>query len=120
VPSPIFSDVHFSGFSVGIQYVDLWGLRGLTHSLLFAAIVAVIMAFRLAIAGRDRWKLMVLLFVITASHGVLDAMTNGGLGVAFFSPFNTQRYFFPWTPIEVSPIGAGGFFSARGSDVIWS
>ena len=63
---------------------------------------------------------MLLLFVITASHGVLDAMTNGGLGVAFFSPFNTRRYFFPWTPIEVSPIGAGGFFSARGWDVIWS
>lgn len=61
-----------------------------------------------------------LLFVITASHGVLDAMTNGGLGVAFFSPFDRTRYFLPWTPIQVSPIGAGSFFSSRGLEVIWS
>jgi len=31
------------------------------------------------------------LFLATASHGVLDAMTNGGLGVAFFSPFDNRR-----------------------------
>jgi inner membrane protein len=30
------------------------------------------------------------LFLATASHGVLDAMTNGGLGVAFFSPFDNR------------------------------
>jgi len=116
----ILPDVDIIGFKFGIRYGDLWGHRGMTHSLLFAAIVAVVMAFRLGPAARERWKLMLLLFVITASHGVLDAMTNGGLGVAFFSPFNTERYFFPWTPIEVSPIGAGGFFSTRGSDVIRS
>jgi len=116
----ILPDVDIIGFKLGIRYGDLWGHRGMTHSLFFAAIIAVIMAFRFGMPARDRWELMLLLFVITASHGVLDAMTNGGLGVAFFSPFNTRRYFFPWTPIEVSPIGAGGFFSARGWDVIWS
>lgn len=105
---------------MGVRYGDLWGHRGMTHSLLFAAVIAVIMAFRLAPARQERWKLMLLLFVITASHGVLDAMTNGGLGVAFFSPFDTRRYFFPWTPIQVSPIGASRFFSTRGMDVLWS
>jgi inner membrane protein len=39
--------------------------------------------------------------------------------VAFFSPFSNHRYFFPWNPIEVSPIGAR-FFSADGIDVIKS
>lgn len=68
----------------------------------------------------ERWKLALLLFVITTSHGLLDAMTNGGLGVAFFSPFDRERYFLPWTPIQVSPIGAGGFFSQRGLEVIRS
>jgi inner membrane protein len=29
-----------------------------------------------------------------ASHGVLDALTNGGHGIAFFSPFLNERYFF--------------------------
>ena len=105
---------------MGIRYGDLWGHRGMTHSLLFAAVIAVIMALRFAPARPERWKLMLLLFVITASHGVLDAMTNGGLGVAFFSPFDTSRYFFSWTPIQVSPIGASRFFSTRGMDVLWS
>ena len=92
----------------------------MTHSLLFAAVIAVIMAFRFGPARAERLKLALLLFVITASHGVLDALTNGGLGVAFFSPFDTRRYFFPWTPIQVSPIGASGFFSPRGINVLWS
>jgi inner membrane protein len=41
-------------------------------------------------------------------------MTNGGLGVAFFAPFDAARYFLPWRPIPVSPISASGFFSERG------
>src|SRR5215831_7502105 len=54
-------------------------------------------------AGIGRFALFAYLFLATASHGVLDAMTNGGLGVAFFSPFDTTRYFLPWRPIRVSP-----------------
>jgi inner membrane protein len=58
-------------------------------------------------------------FLITISHGCLDALTDGGLGVAFFAPLDQTRYFFPWRPIEVSPIGLD-FFSARGLTVIES
>jgi hypothetical protein len=32
-------------------------------------------------------------------------MTDGGLGCALFWPFDTTRYFAPWRPIPVSPIG---------------
>jgi inner membrane protein len=51
-------------------------------------------------------------------------MTDGGLGVAFFAPFDNTRYFLPWTPIRVSPIGLGRFFTARGlavlaSELLW-
>ena len=71
-----------------------------------------------------RWKVPWLdlggfFFAVTASHGILDAFTNGGRGVAFFAPFSAQRYFFPVTPIEVSPIGLG-FFSNRGVNVLLS
>jgi inner membrane protein len=64
------------------------------------------------------------LFLATASHGILDALTNGGLGVAFFSPFYNGRYFFPWRPIRVSPISLGRFFSHQGylvlkSELLW-
>jgi inner membrane protein len=47
-------------------------------------------------------------------------MTNGGLGVAFLAPVNNTRYFFPWTPIRVSPIGITRFFSDRGLSVLRS
>jgi inner membrane protein len=57
---------------------------------------------------------------VTASHGMLDAMTDGGLGVAFFAPFDNARYFFPWRPILVSPIGIAQFFSGYGLDVLLS
>lgn len=51
-------------------------------------------------------------------------MTSGGLGIAFFSPFDNTRYFLPWRPILVSPISVGRFFSPRAqailrSELIW-
>ena len=57
--------------------------------------------------------------LVTASHGLLDAFTNGGKGVGFFLPFDTKRYFFPWRPIRVSPIGYH-FFSKEGLETVWS
>jgi inner membrane protein len=60
------------------------------------------------------------LFLSAASHGVFDAITNGGLGVAFFSPFNTTRYFLPFRPVVVSPISIRRFFSGRGLEVLAS
>jgi inner membrane protein len=47
-------------------------------------------------------------------------MTSGGLGVAFFSPWDNTRYFLPWRPIKVSPIGIENFFSEWGWKVIKS
>jgi inner membrane protein len=90
----------------------------MTHSLLFAAVTGAALAVALAANAMDRWKMAGLLFLITASHGVLDALTNGGLGVAFFSPFDQRRYFFPWRPIWVSPIGARALFSSRALQVM--
>jgi inner membrane protein len=60
------------------------------------------------------------LFMSTISHGVLDAMTTGGLGVAFLSPFSNERFFFEWRVIQVSPIGVSSFFSEWGVRVLSS
>jgi inner membrane protein len=58
-----------------------------------------------------------------ASHPLLDMATSGGLGCALFWPFDEQRYFLPWRPLTVSPIG-GGFFSEWGlrvllQEIVW-
>jgi inner membrane protein len=115
-------DADVVGFHFGIRYQDFWGHRGFTHSLVFAALLAtsvVVIASRPGVPG-DRRLLWFYLFLATASHGLLDAMTEGGLGVAFFSPFDTTRYFLPWRPILVSPIGVARFFSPRGLAVLHS
>jgi len=112
-------DIDVLGFRFGVRYGDLWGHRGMTHSLLFALAAGTLTAFIVnKISSRsDFFPLALFFFIVTASHGFLDALTNGGLGVAFFAPFNTQRYFFPWRPILVSPIGAA-FFGPRGWRVL--
>jgi inner membrane protein len=119
----VVSDLDVIGFRFGIHYGDFWGHRGFIHSLLFAALLAlfiVALGFRHGVTGMTRWSLWLFFFLATASHGLLDAMTNGGLGVAFFSPFDTHRYFFPWTPVRVSPIGIGRFIGSRGMAVLRS
>jgi inner membrane protein len=114
-------DLDVIGFHFGVHYGDVMGHRGFTHSLFFATLLAGLVT--IAFVGQSqisRWHLFFYLFLATASHGILDAMTNGGLGVAFFSPFTNARYFFPFHPIMVSPIGVGRFFSAKGLAVIRS
>lgn len=118
----IIPDVDVIGFHYGIQYGDVWGHRGLTHSVLFAALLS---AFLVAVWYRRMSSMamtgmFLYFFVCTASHGVLDAMTDGGLGVAFFSPFDTARYFFSYRPIVASPIGIGEFFTEGGMHVLVS
>jgi inner membrane protein len=119
----VIPDLDVAGFRFGVHYGDFWGHRGFTHSLTFAAFLAgatLISVFPHSVPNLSRVALWVYLFLATASHGLLDAMTDGGLGVAFFAPFNNARYFFPWTPIHVSPIGISRFFSARGLAVVRS
>ena len=125
-------DIDVISFSFGIRYEDMFGHRGFTHSFFFAAVVGAIASWRLSHRSHlrthpshpshsshlsHRLALFVWFAAVTMSHGVLDAFTNGGRGIAFFSPFTNDRYFFPWRPIQVSPIGAG-FFSPRGLRVL--
>jgi inner membrane protein len=110
-------DADVLGFKLGVAYADAWGHRGATHSLVFAAALATALALIWHKALTPfRWTF---LFLAASSHGLLDMLTDGGLGVALFWPIETMRHFFAVTPIRVSPIG-GGFFSARGLETVWS
>jgi inner membrane protein len=120
-------DVDVLAFTFGIPYSDMFGHRGITHSLCFAALAALVivkLTFGSTAWQRHRFAMVIFFFVAIASHGMLDAMTSGGLGIAFFAPFSGRRYFFPWRPILVSPIGLQRFFSPRGmavvaSEIVW-
>lgn len=119
----ILPDADVISFKFGIPYEAFWGHRGFSHSLLFALIVGVLLTFifyKKDFYSKKGVGYILFFFLCTASHGILDALTNGGLGVAFFSPFDTTRYFFSCRPIKVSPIGIERFFSERGKLVILS
>jgi inner membrane protein len=116
----VLPDVDSLGFAAGIPYGHPIGHRGFTHSLFFAALVALLCAPFARRLGASPGTTLAFVFVSAASHGLLDAMTTGGLGVAFFSPFSNARYFLPWRSILVSPIGVEPFFSRYGLRVLWS
>jgi len=98
-------------------------MPSVSHSLAFAAglaLVATAIVSRRLAGGHSRLRLWAFFFAATASHGLLDAMTSGGPGIAFFAPFSDTRYFLPWRPIVVSPLGISAFFSRRGLEVMAS
>jgi inner membrane protein len=113
-------DIDVVGFSLGVRYADPWGHRGATHSFAFA--IGVGAAIGLIAARRFRQPIVrTLLFACTVltTHPLLDTLTDGGLGCALFWPFDLTRYFAPWRPIQVAPIGLG-FFTTYGAIVALS
>lgn len=102
--------------------------RGFFHSPFLGLIISfllMVLFFRdEALFSGCRFRYFLVFFLAWASHGFLDALTNGGRGVAFLSPFSSKRYFLPWTPIQVSPMRIKSFFTVRGwavfrNELVW-
>jgi inner membrane protein len=98
-------------FGLGIPYGAPFGHRGASHSLAAALLVAVIVAWFTPPDRRVRTGFLA--FAVVASHGLLDALTDGGRGVALLFPASNERFFAPFRPIPVAPIGPG-LLSRRG------
>lgn len=105
-------DADVIGFGMGIPYESMWGHRGFTHSVLFALLFSLIITQLFSMKSKYQpgsfLKVSLFLFFATLSHGLIDAMTTGGLGVGFFIPFSPERYFFEYRPVLVSRIGFDG------------
>jgi inner membrane protein len=118
----VLPDLDVVTFHFGVPYSAELGHRGFSHSLVFAALVALAGAAAHRALACGFLRALVFLFVSTASHGVLDAFTDGGLGIAFLWPWSAERIFFPpaWRVIEVSPITVSRFLTRRGAAVLAS
>jgi inner membrane protein len=116
-------DLDVVGFRFGIAYSDAAGRRGITHSITFAALLGVIALMSARKLQAPPWLSFTFVLVSALSHGLLDMLTNGGLGVALFWPFSDERLFFPVQPIQVSPLGVRVFSAAGlrvfGSEAVW-
>lgn len=92
-----------------IPYAHFFGHRGFFHSLFFAVLLAVSLAGLLFAVSRNldfrAFLGITASFVLSlASHGLLDAMTDAGLGVMLFFPFSKERFFLPWRLFYAPPI----------------
>ncbi len=110
----VLPDLDVVSFKLGISYSSLLGHRGFSHSLSLALLIGLLAAWAAPKLRCGRLAAFMVCAGAVASHIALDAGTDGGLGVAAFWPFTDARYFFPVTPIEVSPIGITRFLTARG------
>lgn len=116
----ILPDLDVLMLRLGFPYGDGFGHRGFSHSLSFALVLALLTAgFSHRLQTRFLWAFL-FLFVTTASHGLLDCLTDGGHGIALWWPFSDERFFAPFQPIAVAPLGLGRFFSMRGVEVLTS
>lgn len=116
----ILPDLDVIAFRVGIPYAAEFGHRGFSHSLLFAVVAALLGACCFRWLHASFLRSFIFLLTAVGSHGLLDTLTNGGLGIALLWPWSGQRYFAPFQPIEVAPLGLGRFFSSKGASVFLS
>jgi inner membrane protein len=101
-------DIDTFAYLFAISDSHALGHRGLAHSLVFAALVALYVVrcwYREVHTFSQRWWTMCgWFFLMTALHGVFDAMVFSPLGVAFLWPFDSTRYLLPWQPLVDVPI----------------
>jgi len=100
-----------------VAYSHPFGHRGAFHSVAFYLVLCGAIAWLPAFSG-SRGRAFVALFAALLSHSLLDMLTNGGLGIALLWPLSSERWFFPWRPIPVSPLTFSAFFSARGLRIL--
>lgn len=116
----VLPDLDVIAFRMGVPYAANLGHRGFSHSLMFALLVAVAGACLFRLFRSSFMVSFIFLFIAAASHGLLDAFTNGGLGVAFLWPWSAERFFAPVRFIEVAPLRLGRLLTHRGADVLTS
>ena len=104
VAASVLPDLDILTYAMGVPLSHEYGHRGFSHSIFFAVFVALLGAYLLR-AYKIPWHVTAcFLFISAASHGILDAFTNGGHGIAFFWPWSESRHFSFYRVIEVSPI----------------
>jgi inner membrane protein len=116
----ILPDLDVVGLRIGIPYGHVFGHRGVTHSLAFAIAVGLCASAFAPLLRASRWVAFMFVAVACASHGLLDMLTNGGYGIAYFWPLSGERYFFSVQPIEVSPLSVRRFLTGCGTRVLLS
>ena len=120
VVASVLPDLDVVAFRLGVPYAAEFGHRGFSHSILFASLVALLGACLFRQLHSSFRCALLFLFAASMSHSILDAFTNGGLGVAFLWPWSDERFFAHFQMIEAAPLSLKRFLSPVGLGVLWS
>ena len=101
----VLPDADVIGFAFGIPYDAPFGHRGAFHSVAAGLALGMLAGLVGRALGMAWWKTTVLACLVAVSHGLLDSFTWGGRGIALLWPLTNERFFAPWRPLPVSPIG---------------
>ena len=81
------------------------GHRGASHSLLFAVAVGVLVGLIARRLGGRGVRTAIVAAIAVASHGLLDAVGEGGRGIPLLWPFSDGRFMSPWRVLPDAPRG---------------
>jgi inner membrane protein len=95
-------DLDIIGRAFAVPHYALLGHRGISHSLLVAALLA-LLALPLLPRARPLSSAF-FLFAAAASHGLADMFTHGSKGIMLWWPLSYARYGWELQPIEASGI----------------
>src|SRR3954452_14941151 len=84
----LFPDADVISFALGISYDEPWGHRGATHSIVFALLLALVTLGVAQALKLPKGRTFLVAAIVAVSHGLLDCLTNGGLGCALAWPFS--------------------------------
>lgn len=107
-----WQDLDYISVAFEVRPHEVLGHRGATHSIFVAIAIAAILAF--AFFRRQFLRVFAFLAAAGASHGILDAMTAGDLGVAFFWPVTPARFHFPFALVASCPVGVNEWLGPWG------
>src|SRR5688572_10641137 len=89
----LLPDLDVVAFALRVPYAAPFGHRGASHSLFAALLFGLAAALLAGALGANAKRVGVVTGLVVASHGLLDALTDGGLGAALLWPFSDERFF---------------------------
>ena len=118
----IAPDLDVIGRAFDIPHTAPLGHRGISHSLVAAALLALLATIG---SARDRpLPSFAFLFAAAASHGLTDMLTDGGKGIMLWWPLSDVRFAWAERPVEVSGILGRSIVDGRlpavlRSELVW-
>jgi len=98
-------DLDVFAVACGTHDLGVFGHRGVSHSLVAAIVLGLASA---ALAKRLGWPVVrtaVAATLAVASHGLIDALGEGGRGIPFLWPLSDARFHSPWRVLPDAPRG---------------